>query len=47
MGDSDDEFERRRRDKFRGERSDYGVGGGAGGRDRRDDNRRRDDWGDR
>ncbi|KAB7497435.1 Serrate RNA effector molecule-like protein [Armadillidium nasatum] len=46
MGDSDDEFERRRRDKFRGERSDYGVGG-AGGRDRRDDSRRRDDWGDR
>ncbi|XP_045110234.1 serrate RNA effector molecule homolog isoform X2 [Portunus trituberculatus] len=50
MGDSDDEFERRRRDKFRGERSDYsGGGGGGGGRDRRDDGRRsgRDEWGDR
>ncbi|KAK8373275.1 hypothetical protein O3P69_020337 [Scylla paramamosain] len=45
MGDSDDEFERRRRDKFRGERSDYS----GGGRDRREDGRRsgRDDWGDR
>ena len=40
MADSDDEYERRRRDKFRGERSDYG-----GGRERREDTRRRDDWG--
>ncbi|XP_038051864.1 serrate RNA effector molecule homolog isoform X2 [Patiria miniata] len=38
--DSDDENDRRRRDKFRRERSDYS--------DRRDrDNRRRDDWNDR
>ena len=41
MGDSDDEFERRRRDKFRGERSDYG----GVVRDRREDNRNRGEWG--
>ncbi|XP_076041297.1 arsenic resistance protein 2 isoform X2 [Oratosquilla oratoria] len=43
MGDSDDDYERRRRDKFRGERSDYN----SSSRDRRDDSRRRDDWTDR
>ncbi|XP_066963072.1 serrate RNA effector molecule homolog isoform X2 [Macrobrachium rosenbergii] len=44
MGDSDDEYERRRRDKFRGER-DYTS---SSTRDRRDDSRRgRDDWSDR
>ncbi|KAI1898763.1 hypothetical protein AGOR_G00075720 [Albula goreensis] len=40
MGDSDDEFDRRRRDKFRRERSDYD-------RSRERDDRRRDDWNDR
>lgn len=37
MGDSDDEYDRKRRDKFRGERTEYSREG------RRDD-RRRDDW---
>ncbi|XP_078011707.1 serrate RNA effector molecule homolog isoform X7 [Phascolarctos cinereus] len=41
MGDSDDEYDRRRRDKFRRERSDYD-------RSReRDERRRGDDWNDR
>ncbi|KAJ8338127.1 hypothetical protein SKAU_G00370930 [Synaphobranchus kaupii] len=40
MGDSDDEFDRRRRDKFRRERSDYD-------RSRERDDRRRDEWNDR
>ncbi|XP_048884629.1 serrate RNA effector molecule homolog isoform X1 [Brienomyrus brachyistius] len=40
MGDSDDEFDRRRRDKFRRERSDYD-------RSREREDRRRDDWSDR
>uniref|UniRef100_A0AAQ5XVY2 Serrate, RNA effector molecule n=1 Tax=Amphiprion ocellaris TaxID=80972 RepID=A0AAQ5XVY2_AMPOC len=40
MGDSDDEFDRRRRDKFRRERSDME-------RSRERDDRRRDDWPDR
>ncbi|KYO25871.1 serrate RNA effector molecule-like protein [Alligator mississippiensis] len=40
MGDSDDEYDRRRRDKFRRERSDYD-------RSRERDDRRRDDWNDR
>jgi hypothetical protein len=44
MGDSDDEYDRKRRDKFLGERSDY--------RDVRrpppgGDDRRRDEWVDR
>lgn len=45
MGDSEDEYERRR-DKFRGERSEYPAGGQPGGRDRRMDSRRggREDW---
>lgn len=39
MGDSDDEFERKKgRDKFRRERNDY---------ERRSDDRRRDNWDDR
>ncbi|XP_053115455.1 serrate RNA effector molecule homolog isoform X2 [Hemicordylus capensis] len=40
MGDSDDEYDRRRRDKFRRERSDYD-------RSREREDRRRDDWSDR
>ncbi|KAL7982942.1 hypothetical protein Chor_013548 [Crotalus horridus] len=40
MADSDDEYDRRRRDKFRRERSDYD-------RSRERDDRRRDDWSDR
>ncbi|KAJ3588979.1 hypothetical protein NHX12_009830 [Muraenolepis orangiensis] len=40
MGDSDDEYDRRRRDKFRRERSDLD-------RSRERDDRRRDDWNDR
>lgn len=40
MADSDDEFDRRRRDKFRRERSDME-------RSREREDRRRDDWGDR
>ncbi|KAG7175611.1 Serrate RNA effector molecule-like, partial [Homarus americanus] len=47
MADSDDEYERRRRDKFRGERSEYTSSSST--RDRRDDSRRgaREDWADR
>lgn len=37
MADSDDEYDRKRRDKFRGERTE------SYSRERRDD-RRRDDW---
>ncbi|KAK2816067.1 hypothetical protein Q7C36_022338 [Tachysurus vachellii] len=40
MADSDDEYDRRRRDKFRRERSDYD-------RSREREDRRRDDWNDR
>uniref|UniRef100_A0A6I8R3X4 Serrate, RNA effector molecule n=1 Tax=Xenopus tropicalis TaxID=8364 RepID=A0A6I8R3X4_XENTR len=40
MADSDDEYDRRRRDKFRRERSDYD-------RSREREERRRDDWSDR
>ncbi|XP_061753656.1 serrate RNA effector molecule homolog isoform X1 [Nerophis ophidion] len=40
MGDSDDEYDRRRRDKFRRERSDYD-------RSREREDRHRDDWNDR
>lgn len=40
MGDSDDEFDRRRRDKFRRERSDME-------RSREREERRRDEWQDR
>jgi len=53
MGDSDDDYDRKRRDKFRGERNDSyrGAGGpdnGGGRRPPQDDMRsRRDDWGDR
>lgn len=43
MGDSDDEYDRKRRDKFRGERNDSIRGGD----NRRDDRRMRDDWNDR
>uniref|UniRef100_A0A6M2DLB6 Serrate RNA effector molecule homolog n=1 Tax=Xenopsylla cheopis TaxID=163159 RepID=A0A6M2DLB6_XENCH len=48
MGDSDDEYDRKRRDKFRGERG--GTGGNSEGgyrgseRSRDDRNRGRDDW---
>ncbi|XP_071519676.1 serrate RNA effector molecule homolog isoform X5 [Panulirus ornatus] len=47
MGDSDDEYERRRRDKFRGERSEYTSSSST--RDRREDSRRsaREEWSDR
>ncbi|XP_026468817.1 serrate RNA effector molecule homolog isoform X3 [Ctenocephalides felis] len=51
MGDSDDEYDRKRRDKFRGERG--GTGGNSEGgyrgseRSRDDRNRGRDDWPDR
>lgn len=51
MGDSDDDYDRKRRDKFRGERNDppYRGGGGPDRGERRpppDDMRsRRDDWG--
>lgn len=40
MADSDDEYDRKRRDKFRGERTE------SYSRERRED-RRRDDWVDR
>ncbi|VVC25274.1 Arsenite-resistance protein 2,Protein of unknown function DUF3546 [Cinara cedri] len=43
MGDSDDEYDRKRRDKFRGERTESLRGGD----NRRDDRRMRDDWNDR
>lgn len=42
MGDSDDEYDRKRRDKFRGERSEsYQRGEGRRGNG---DDRRRDEW---
>ncbi|XP_052903474.1 serrate RNA effector molecule homolog isoform X2 [Anopheles moucheti] len=48
MGDSDDEYDRKRRDKFRGERSAGGGGDSYGrGTDRPDRSRGRDDWPDR
>lgn len=48
MGDSDDEYDRKRRDKFRGERSAGGGGDSYGrGADRPDRSRGRDDWPDR
>lgn len=40
MGDSDEEYDRRRRDKFRRERSDYQERG-------REERGRRDDWSER
>lgn len=43
MGDSDDEYDRKRRDKFRGER---GGGGGDSYQNRREDRNNRD-WQDR
>lgn len=43
MAESDDEYDRKRRDKFRGERSS----GDNYRSDRRDDRRGRDDWSDR
>lgn len=46
MGDSDDEYDRRRRDKFRGERSEYRGAGDSGRREERG-NPRRDEWSDR
>lgn len=42
MADSDDEYDRKRRDKFRGERSS-----GDNYRSERRDGRGRDDWNDR
>ncbi|XP_055705245.1 serrate RNA effector molecule homolog isoform X2 [Phlebotomus papatasi] len=45
MADSDDEYDRKRRDKFRGERSSGDSY--RSDRDRRDDHRGRDDWMDR
>lgn len=39
MADSEDEYDRKRRDKFRGERSS-----GDSYRSERRDDRRRDDW---
>ena len=48
MADSDDEYDRKRRDKFRGERSEYRESGGGRRPPPSDDMRsRRDDWGDR
>lgn len=44
MAESDDEYDRKRRDKFRGERS---SGDNNYRSDRRDDRRGRDDWPDR
>lgn len=43
MVDSDDEYDRKRRDKFRGERTESIRGGD----NRRDDRRIRDEWNDR
>lgn len=45
MGDSDDEYDRRRRDKFRGERSEY-RGPSEARREERG-NPRREEWSDR
>ena len=46
MGDSDDDYDRKRRDKFRGERTDSYRGGPEGGRrpPPEDMRGRRDDW---
>nr|SVE83594.1 EOG090X04A7 [Daphnia pulex] len=46
MGDSDDDYDRRRRDKFRGERSEYRGAGESGRREERG-NPRREEWTDR
>nr|SVE85426.1 EOG090X04A7 [Daphnia pulicaria] len=46
MGDSDDDYDRRRRDKFRGERSEYRGAGESGRREERG-NPRREEWNDR
>nr|SVE75055.1 EOG090X04A7 [Daphnia dolichocephala] len=46
MGDSDDDYDRRRRDKFRGERSEYRGVGESGRREERG-NPRREEWSDR
>lgn len=46
MGDSDDEYDRKRRDKFRGERSERDRGGLGERRDERP-RHRADEWGDR
>ena len=46
MADSDDEYERRRRDKFRGER-EYTSGSRTRDSSRDDSQRRGDDWSDR
>lgn len=46
MGDSDDDYDRRRRDKFRGERNEYRAAGESGRRDERG-NPRREEWNDR
>nr|SVE91069.1 EOG090X04A7 [Daphnia sinensis] len=46
MGDSDDDYDRRRRDKFRGERSEYRAAGESGRREERG-NPRREEWNDR
>lgn len=43
MGDSDDEYDRRRRDKFRGERNEYRGTGESGRREERG-NARREEW---
>ncbi|XP_046452658.1 serrate RNA effector molecule homolog isoform X1 [Daphnia pulex] len=45
MGDSDDDYDRRRRDKFRGERSEYRGAGESGRREERG-NPRREEWND-
>ncbi|XP_026293345.1 serrate RNA effector molecule homolog isoform X2 [Frankliniella occidentalis] len=44
MADSDDEYDRKRRDKFRGERTESYRGGEGGRRTTSGDDRRRDDW---
>lgn len=44
MGDSDDEYDRKRRDKFRGERTESYRGGEGSRRTSGGDDRRRDDW---
>jgi len=46
MGDSDDEYDRRRRDKFRGERNEYRGAGESGRREERG-NPRREEWSER
>nr|CAG4649244.1 EOG090X04A7 [Scapholeberis mucronata]SVE93549.1 EOG090X04A7 [Scapholeberis mucronata] len=46
MGDSDDDHDRRRRDKFRGERSEYRGTGDSGRREERG-NLRREEWNER